>query len=189
MVIGKVSSSGQESPAYVPVSDSEQQEPSLAAAGSDLSCFTVLPSSPPGRVLLCSSSRARDLWLCYGCTPSIGASLGSDQCLKQLGHASPPSRSEQRVGWALGANLGHLSESLVAYCCLFTRAFLVFAFVFKICSKIKPYERWKVRSPRLPHSLFVYVLWEILCTLKHILHLSTFKFSFQLFHYFDGFST
>ena len=84
MVIGKVSSSGQESPAYVPVSDSEQQEPSLAAAGSDLSCFTVLPSSPPGRVLLCSSSRAGDLWLCYGCTPSLVASLGQTNVLSSL---------------------------------------------------------------------------------------------------------
>lgn len=61
-----------------------KQEPSLAAAGSDLSCFTVLPSSPPGRVLLCSSSRAGDLWLCYGCTPSIAASLGQTSVLSSL---------------------------------------------------------------------------------------------------------
>ena len=46
MVLGEVSSSGQESPAYVPVSDSEQQEPSLAAAGSDLSCFHSSPVLP-----------------------------------------------------------------------------------------------------------------------------------------------
>lgn len=84
MVLGEVSSSGQESPAYVPVSDSEQQEPSLAAASSHLSCFTVLPSSPPRRVLLCSSTRAGDLWLWYGCTPSIGAPLGQTSVLSSL---------------------------------------------------------------------------------------------------------
>lgn len=123
------------------LADSGQQEPSLAPASPGLSYFTALPSSPPGRVPLCSSTRASILGLWYGSAPRVGAPLGQASVLRSLvTHPHHPILSRE-LGEHWVPILAVYQNHTRAYCCLFIRAFLVFAFVFKICGKIKPHER------------------------------------------------
>lgn len=96
------------------------------AAGTQLGCSRLRPqlfsqfSRPPHQGGFFSAlAPGQGICGCGMAVPQHRSSFEADQCLKWLGHASPPYHSEQRVGWALDANPGHLSESLVAYCLLY----------------------------------------------------------------------
>lgn len=94
------------------LAENEQQEPSWAAAGSELSHLTALRPSAPGRAppVLAPGAGVPRLWC--GSAPRVGAPLQQASVLRSF--VTHPPHHLPSSGWmSTGAHLGCISESPV----------------------------------------------------------------------------